>query len=144
LDVTIQSPAGTVVTLTTDNGGANHDVFNGTVWDDQASPYGQLPYVTMPGIVNDYPYSSGVAASPLAPEEALSAFIGQDPNGTWTITINDDEAQDQGVLLEWGLEITMLQSAVTASSVSFHPNNTVMVIPDMGGVISTVDASGHL
>ena len=37
LDVTITSPAGTVVTLTTDDGARNDDVFNGTVWDDDAS-----------------------------------------------------------------------------------------------------------
>ena len=33
LDMTITSPTGTVVTLTSDNGGGNDDVFNGTVWD---------------------------------------------------------------------------------------------------------------
>ena len=36
LDITLTSPEGTVVTLTTDNGGASNDVFNGTLWDDQA------------------------------------------------------------------------------------------------------------
>ena len=36
LDITLTSPAGTVVTLTTDNGGTADDVFNGTLWDDQA------------------------------------------------------------------------------------------------------------
>src|SRR5262245_48353340 len=37
LDITLTSPAGTVVTITTDNGGTNDDVFNGTVWDDGAN-----------------------------------------------------------------------------------------------------------
>src|SRR6185295_3978223 len=44
LDITIQSPAGTVVTLTTDNGAGNDNVYNGTVWDDKANPGGQVPY----------------------------------------------------------------------------------------------------
>ena len=33
LDITLQSPNGTVVTLTTDNGAGNDNIFNGTVWD---------------------------------------------------------------------------------------------------------------
>ncbi|MGH9803333.1 MAG: proprotein convertase P-domain-containing protein, partial [Blastocatellia bacterium] len=35
LDITLTSPAGTVVTITTDNGGGNDNVFAGTLWDDQ-------------------------------------------------------------------------------------------------------------
>ena len=34
LDITLTSPAGTTVMLTTDNGGSFDDVFNGTVWND--------------------------------------------------------------------------------------------------------------
>ena len=38
LDITLQSPAGTVATITTDNGAGNNDVFAGTTFDDQANP----------------------------------------------------------------------------------------------------------
>ena len=144
LDMTIQSPAGTVVTLSTDNGGSNDDTFNGTVWDDQANPGGQVPYAFNAGLVNDHPYAAGVSASPLAPEEALSAFIGEDPNGTWTLTIDDDAGGDVGSLNAWGLQITTLQSTITTSSTSPHANNVPVPIPDVGGgVISTIDASSH-
>ncbi|HKB16452.1 MAG TPA: proprotein convertase P-domain-containing protein, partial [Planctomycetota bacterium] len=34
LDITLTSPAGTPVTVTTDNGAGNNDVFNGTDWDN--------------------------------------------------------------------------------------------------------------
>ena len=49
LQVTVMSPAGTIVTLTSNNslatGVSGHDnVFNGTVWDDDADPDGQVPY----------------------------------------------------------------------------------------------------
>ena len=98
LDITLQSPAGTVVTLTTDNGAGNDNVFTGTTFDDQADPDGQVPYVTNPGIVTDHPYANNTAATPLVPEEALAAFIGENPNGTWTITISDDLAGDGGAL----------------------------------------------
>src|SRR5204862_7498386 len=49
LDITITSPAGTVVTLTTDNGAGNDNVYNGTVWDDDANPGGQVHYTTSNG-----------------------------------------------------------------------------------------------
>ena len=35
-------------------------------------------------------------ATPLVPEEALAAFNGENPNGTWTLTISDDNAGDGG------------------------------------------------
>jgi len=143
LDVTITSPAGTVVTLTTDNGGSNDDVFDGTVWDDQANPGVQVPYTSNPGLVGDYAYVNGFAASPLAPEEALSAFMGENPNGTWTITISDDASGDFGALTAWGLQITTLQNGITTSTTSFHPNDAPVPIPDLGGVISNIDASSH-
>ncbi len=105
LDITLTSPAGTVVTLTTDNGGSNDDVFNGTVWDDSANPAGQVPYTTNNGLVTDQAYVNLTLASPLVPEEAMAAFIGEDPNGTWTLTISDDLAGDGGNLNSWSLDI---------------------------------------
>lgn len=106
LDITLMSPAGTVVTLTTDNGAGNDNVWNGTVWDDDANPAGQVPYVTNNGLVTDHAYVNLTLASPLVPEEALGAFLGEDPNGTWTITISDDLAGDGGSLDSWSLNIT--------------------------------------
>ena len=89
LSVTLTSPAGTVVTLTSGNGGLNADVFDGTVWDDQANPAGQVPYSENEGLVTDHTYQTGVTATPLAPEEALGAFVGEDPNGIWTLRVGD-------------------------------------------------------
>ncbi len=96
LDITLTSPAGTVVTLSTDDGAGNDDVFNGTLWDDSANPGGQVPYTTNNGLATDHAYVNLTLASPLVPEEAMAAFIGEDPNGTWTITISDDAAGDGG------------------------------------------------
>jgi len=96
IDMTLTSPAGTVVTLNTDNGAIFDNVFNGTVWRDKANPGGTVPYGgpgtvgSNPGLARDHPYVNLVLASPLAPEEPLSAFLGEDPNGTWTLTVRDD------------------------------------------------------
>ena len=37
LDITLTAPSGRVVTLTTDNGAGNDNVFNGTIFDDQSN-----------------------------------------------------------------------------------------------------------
>jgi uncharacterized repeat protein (TIGR01451 family) len=105
LDITLTSPAGTIVTLTTDNAVSNDNVFNGTLWDDDANPAGTVPYTSNNGLVTDHLYAVNTLASPLVPEEAFGAFIGEDPNGTWTITISDDAAGDSGSLDNWTLDI---------------------------------------
>ena len=142
LDITIQSPAGTIVTLTTDNGAGNDDVFNGTVWDDQANPAGQVPYTTNNGMVTDHAYVNLTLASPLVPEEALGAFRGEDPNGTWTITISDDLAGDGGSLNAWTLDLFTLPVAPINTTATFS-NNTPVALPGGPGVVtSTIAVSG--
>ena len=106
LDITLTSPAGTVVTLTSDNGGSFDNVFNGTVWDDQANPGGQVPYTSNNGLVTDRDYANNVIATPLVPEEALGAFAFENPNGVWTLTISDDEQGDGGALSSWSMTLT--------------------------------------
>jgi len=102
LDVRITSPAGTTVVVSTDNGGTNDDVFNGTLWDDNAND-----------LVADHLYTNGVAASPLTPEGRLAAFRGEDPNGTWTLTVTDDTIGQVGSLGGWSLDVSTLSAAAT-------------------------------
>lgn len=62
------------------------------------------------------------------PEEALSAFNGQDPQGTWTLTINDDVAADYLCFFSFTLNlstdipptITSAASASVAANDSFN------------------------
>lgn len=126
LDITVQSPAGTVVTLTTDNGGSLDNVFNGTLWDDDANPGGQVPYTTNDGLVTDHAYVDLTLASPLVPEEALAAFVGENPNGTWTITISDPWAGDTGSLDSWSLDIE--------TATCTPPPLSVLEIPTLDGI----------
>lgn len=126
LEVTLTSPGGTVVVVTTDNGGGNDDVFSGSLFDDQAG----TP-VTL------FTYTDGVTATPLVPEGALGAFIGEDPNGTWTLDITDDAGLDTGMLNSWSLDVTTLSGAPTLTG----PVNTAIAtgtaIPDgPGGMLS--------
>lgn len=142
LDVTVTSPAGTVVTLTSDNGGSADNVFDGTVWDDSANPAGQVPYTLNDGLVTDHGYLNLVLASPLVPEEALGAFIGEDPNGTWTITISDDNGGDSGTLTSWSLSLTTFAGAPAVSAPATFEQTTPTPIADAAVATSTLDVSG--
>jgi subtilisin-like proprotein convertase family protein len=108
LDVTLISPAGTVVVITTDNGGINDNVFNGTIWDD-----------SIPDPVTDRLYQNLVTASPLSPEGRLAAFRGEDPNGTWTLRVQDDAFSNAGSVGSWSLQLSALATAPTVSSNTF-------------------------
>ncbi len=143
LDITLTSPAGTIVTITTDNGGGRDNVFNGTLWDDDANPGGAVPYTTNDGLVTDHNYVNLTLASPLVPEEAMGAFIGEDPNGTWTITVFDDFSGDAGTLSSWSLDVTTLPSAPATTSNSFT-NTTPVSFPAFPAttVTSTLTVSG--
>ena len=46
-----------------------------------------------------------------APLNNLSAFIGDDVNGTWVLTITDNSTGDDGVLSSWGLNIEIPRSS---------------------------------
>lgn len=147
LDITLKSPAGTIVTLTTDNGGSLDNVFNGTLWDDQANPGGQVPYSSNNGLASDHAYVNNILASPLVPEEGLGAFIGEDPNGTWTLTIRDDSSGDIGNLASWSLIITTLGANTFTTQAVFpstDPNLPAVVSNSClsGPVTSTVNVAG--
>ena len=137
LDMTLRSPAGTVVTLTTDNGGTALSAFNGTIWDDDANPGGQVPYTTNNGLVTDRDYSSHFPAL-TTPEEALGAFKGEGPNGTWTLTISDDTAGNGGNLNNWSLALTTVDPAVvTTATSSFTGTEVPKAIPGSFGAAIT-------
>ncbi|MCC7011218.1 MAG: proprotein convertase P-domain-containing protein [Planctomycetes bacterium] len=99
LDITLTSPNGLVCDVTSDNGGANDDVFNGTLFDDESLN----PVVT-------YVYTNGVAAPDLKPEQSINGVFrglaGANANGVWTLSITDDAGADIGNLNSWSLKVT--------------------------------------
>lgn len=125
LDIALVSPAGTRVTLTTDNGGTNKNVFAGTLWSDTAG------YSSNPGPVTLKTFSDNDVANYLSPEEPLSAFMGENPVGVWTLEVQDDLGSEAGVLLNWELDVTALAAVPTAlKSVAAHVYD--LPIPDDG------------
>lgn len=101
LDIALRAPDGTIINLSSDNGGTaddyGTDCVDGarTVFDDAA------------------PTSITAGAAPFVgtfrPEQALSAFIGMtgsNVNGTWRLIINDDSGGAVGTLRCWSLFIS--------------------------------------
>ena len=131
LEITLTSPAGTTMVVTTDNGGGSDDVFSGTLWDDQANDP-----------ATDHTYTNLVTATPLSPEEAFSVFTGQDPNGTWTLSVFDDAGGDTGNLNSWSLDFT------TCTSEPPEPDVNIIDVPALDGLglalLATLLGSGAL
>lgn len=137
MDITLQSPAGTIVTLSTDNGAGNDDIFNGTNWNDKANPAGQVPYTSNNGVTTDQLYANLTVATPLVVEEALSAFVGEDPNGTWTLAITDDLAGDTGTLNNWTLNITTGIGLLPLTSTPASGTPVALPVFTVGGAATT-------
>lgn len=142
LDITLTGPNGRIITLTTDNGESANNVFAGTLWDDQADPGGQLPYSSNAFLVADANYQDGVTQSPLAPEEGLNTFIGEEPEGTWILTVSDDNAGNSGQLNGFGLE--MVLGDCPTPTITYCSDFAPIAIPDgtgtfVGGTLTISD-----
>ncbi len=122
LDVTLTTPTGFVITLTTDNGHIDPNVFDGVIWDDQADPGGQVPYTHNANLVVDRDYVGTPPPERLVPEEALSNFFfSETGNGPWTLVISDDKPLDSGMLNGWALDITTVPSTIVSDGSNMGP-----------------------
>jgi subtilisin-like proprotein convertase family protein len=91
----VTSPAGTIATITSHNGGFNANVFSGTFFtEDGASE-----------TVTDFSFQNNVTPSFLVPEGSFRIFDGENPNGDWTITVFDTLAGNTGTLNSWFVDI---------------------------------------
>ncbi len=90
LDIWLQSPAGTRIDLTSDNGGTGEN-FIRTRFDDDAA--------------NSIVSGTSPFTGDFRPEQPLSAFDGQLATGDWQIVIFDDAGGDTGVVHLWSLQI---------------------------------------
>lgn len=95
LDLFLVGPTGRRIDLATDIGGGAIDLFAGTTFDDGAVD--PVSDATLP--------ASGEPLAAVVPEGALGAFLGEDPNGTWTLEVVDDTRGQQGRLRSWSLEL---------------------------------------
>lgn len=120
LTVTLKSPSGTTALITSGNG-FDKNVFNGVTFDDSAG----LP-TTRP--VSDDAFDLPLPAS-LVPEGAMAQFKGEDPTGTWTLSVADGASGDVGTLASWGLRFRTVGSSPATTSTS-RTSAVVQPIPD--------------
>jgi subtilisin-like proprotein convertase family protein len=144
LDITLTSPAGTSVTITSDNGGTFENVFAGTLWDSKSNPSGTIPHSNggNNGLVTDRTYANNVVATPLVPEESLLAFVGENPNGIWTLTVSDDAAGDGGILNNWSLNIAGIATPRATSTNTYNNASPISIPTTLATISSSITVSG--
>jgi subtilisin-like proprotein convertase family protein len=111
LDITLTSPAGTVIELSTDNGG-NGDNYTNTIFNQQATTIitaGTSPFT-----------------GSFIPEGNLNNLNGQLSGGNWILSVTDDADQDGGSLNAFSLNIcvqgSLSNQEVLISDFSIFPN----------------------
>lgn len=112
LVITLTSPQGTTVTLMNEPGGPGNsgNNFCNTLLDDD---------VTGPSIQSIQPFGPPPLGPPYTgvfrPASPLSAFDGQDPNGTWTLSVRDVVITDIGSVRAFSLIFTGFQCDAAAA-----------------------------
>lgn len=89
LTISLKSPAGTTVVLTSNNGGSGDD-YSVTVFDDDA---------TTPITAGAPPFNGA-----FQPEEPLSTFNGESVQGDWILTVEDGYFFDGGLINDFTLD----------------------------------------
>ncbi|MCP4442582.1 MAG: choice-of-anchor D domain-containing protein, partial [Aureispira sp.] len=112
LTVTLASPSATNVTLWANICG-NNDDFDLNLND--AGP------TTLP-----CPLTTG--GGTYQPQGTLANYNGENPNGTWTLTIVDGADQDGGELLTWGLEVCA--ATISDYDIDVVPNSLSVCQPN--------------
>jgi len=95
VEVALISPNGTFVTLAHDNGGFGDDYIN-TCFSMSASV--NITDGTPP-FTGDY-----------IPQEDMSVFDGESPNGTWQLAVLDDQFGVTGTLDGWSIDFSCVTS----------------------------------
>jgi subtilisin-like proprotein convertase family protein len=97
LTLELVSPAGKTLPLSRNNGAQVDDVFAGTIFDERAP--------LLIGCVGAGCVTFGGSLVAAIPEQALTALVGDDANGTWTLRVADDANGNAGMLEGWTLRI---------------------------------------
>ncbi|RNC82819.1 MAG: hypothetical protein ED559_13935 [Phycisphaera sp.] len=119
LEITLVSPSGTAVRILDLTGVQNGDTIDGDItFDDSAAML--FPDDDTDGtisgtfLVSDYENdNSDVPATAFGLD--MSAFNGEDANGTWSLYVYDENAQDTGSFDGWTLDIVTIPAPASAA-----------------------------
>ena len=148
LDALLVSPSGQKVMLMSDAGGGGSLVNITLTIDDSASGLlqdeGQIISSTVkPANFGGVPDVLSNPA-PLGPyENSMSAFSGGTPNGNWSLFIEDDAGNDQGILLGgWSLKITTIITSAVDVAVTGTSTPEPVIVGNPLAYTLTVTNSG--
>ncbi|NDI98005.1 T9SS type A sorting domain-containing protein [Flavobacterium sp. LaA7.5] len=116
LTVTLISPQGTEVQLFSDECGDQDNVQ--ATFDDSGEP----------SVCDETPALTGT----IQPDEALSTFDGELPEGTWVLQVSDGFNQDGGTINSWSLTICTTEEAVSGIEDNVFTNFTLYPNPNNG------------
>lgn len=100
LVIFLTSPQGTTIVLAANAGGAGNNFCN-TMFDDAAGI--SIQSITAAGA----PYTGS-----FRPATPLSSFNGENPNGTWFLSVVDTGAEDTGSVRKFSLKLTPFECSV--------------------------------
>jgi Ca2+-binding RTX toxin-like protein len=117
LNIVLQAPDGRLVTLMA-GCRAGNDVGGTLTFEDGADPL----EVSSGGNFGSGTYGPSRCAQPKLDgagglcgcNATLASLVGKDPNGTWSLLVNDDLAGDEGSIGSWALELTIDKAPVAA------------------------------
>ena len=147
LDILLVGPGGQKVVLMSDAGGGN-DINNATLtFDDAAAASLPDSSTIISGTYKPTDFVTGDTFPSPAPAgpygTALSAFNGLNPNGTWSLYVLDDEANDSGSITGgWSLNFTY-PAAAPGADLSISAQETLPApwgSADIGSGTTTANA----
>ena len=115
LDIYLVSPSNDTLEISTDNGGSGDDLIN-VVFTDTAN-------------TNISTSTVGVSPGYYHTEDSMGfeKFNGTNPNGVWTLQVNDDDAYASGTIHSWSLNfencvITSQNIIISNDLINIYPN----------------------
>ena len=115
LSMRLVAPDGTIIELTTENGGGASNAYANTTFDDQAT------------------VSVSAASTPytlVQPEDPLSVLNGMLPavaNGNWYLQINDNFSGDAGTLVGWSLTFNGSSGSISGPGNLMDQNQNAVI-----------------
>jgi subtilisin-like proprotein convertase family protein len=148
VDVLLVGPGGQKTLLMSDAGGAN-GINNLTLtFDDAAAANLADSSAIVSGTYKPTDYVTGDTFPSPAPAgpygTALSVFNGLNPNGTWSLYVVDDEANDSGSIAGgWSLNFTYPTTSAPTIALTSPANGATFTAPATVSLAASVTANGH-
>lgn len=136
LEITLISPGGTMLDLSSGNGGTSDNGFAGTLFDDAAALR-----ITETTFSNPNPVPAAI------PERNLGRLFGENPNGMWTLSVKDTAATGTGATINnWELAITSREgiTLLPAQSYQATPNLNTIDLQTITSAINVPDTIGPM